>query len=580
MKNCLILILAINQLFLSQVIIAKELFVVTDYKNGTIVQQDLIEYIEEGKIKISTSCESKCENKAVMVLGLSGTGKSTLVNYLNGVPLVCLKDPVRKKYYLDIAPNAISLPCGFSIGHTTASQTIYPAVYTPPERDFSYVDNPGFQDTRGTAAEIANNFFRLYATEQANDFIFLLLITHPNINERAQQFRDTIKRFSEILGVFKEADVKNLSKSVAIIITHVENDGDTDEEMKYFLSLQLKNVLIEEENGGRLTPNEIKVFTEIIDNKMVEVFSNPKKEGPVSDKQAKQISSLIQSMNYFKKEDAKFRVSIPPSDVPTIYEYTAERYSTFKHQIQTILQQNITHFIKTGVDKAIVIEEVKQIESILHDVILKGSQKNNLQKFIDNMNTNILDDDSKQALNERKKVLDFFVELLPIEMQEPFTGAKNYLDELYLESMLNDKLAFITQMYRIETNIENDILIINSSFIKSSDIIIEIEKAAKVKAIDVYASHAVNFDLSLELQNYELLTIIAQKWNIEKSVSIDLSGSLVQTFPKAENAMLPGHNGMNGLPGRPGKNGGQFYGFGNKFLNLGEIFIFIFILLL
>ena len=576
MKSYLILIFAIIHLFFNQIVIGKELFVTIEYSNGTIVKQDIIEYIEEGKLKISTGCESKCEKKAVMVLGLSGTGKTTLINYLNGVPLVCLKDPITRKWILDIAPNATSLPCGFTIGHTSASQTIYPAVYTPPDEEYSYVDNPGFQDTRGVAMEIANNFFRLYATEQAMEFKFLLLTTHDDIKLRGQQFRDTIKRFSEILGIFSEADVKNLSYSVAIVITRVENDGDTDEEMKYFLSMQLKQILIEEDNAGRLTPNEKKVFTGIIDNKFVEVFSNPKIEGPVGDKQSKQIISLIESMNYFKKEDAKFRVTIPSTFVTTIFEYTLDRYSTFKQKIQTILQQNLSYLIKNVLEEATVIEEVMQVESIFRDVVSTCSQKLNLQTFIDYLNTNILEEESKQVLNDNKKVLDFFVELLPIEMQEVFSGAKNYLDEFQLENTLNDQIAFITKLYKSEITIENEVLTINTCFIKSSDIAKEIEKVAKVRAINVYASHVVNFDISLELQNYEYLTIISPKWNVENIINIDLSGTILQTvFSKAPDAILAGHNGMNGVPGLPGKNGGHFYGFGNKFLNLGEFVVFI-----
>ena len=51
---------------------------------GSGAQKDLVEFIKDGKINMDLLKE-----RAVMVLGLTGTGKSTLVNYLNNVPLVC-----------------------------------------------------------------------------------------------------------------------------------------------------------------------------------------------------------------------------------------------------------------------------------------------------------------------------------------------------------------------------------------------------------------------------------------------------------------------------------------------------------
>jgi polynucleotide 5'-kinase involved in rRNA processing len=57
-------------------------FIVTIEGSGA--QKDLVEFIRDGKINIEL-----LKKRAVMVLGLTGTGKSTLVNYLNNVLLVC-----------------------------------------------------------------------------------------------------------------------------------------------------------------------------------------------------------------------------------------------------------------------------------------------------------------------------------------------------------------------------------------------------------------------------------------------------------------------------------------------------------
>jgi hypothetical protein len=67
---------------------------------GSFAYQDLIEYIEEGRKKISSNCNSQIQEKAIMVLGLIETGKTILVNYLNGVQLQCLRARVSKNGFL------------------------------------------------------------------------------------------------------------------------------------------------------------------------------------------------------------------------------------------------------------------------------------------------------------------------------------------------------------------------------------------------------------------------------------------------------------------------------------------------
>ena len=164
--------------------------------NGSIVYQDLIEFINEGKLKMSTL---GCQKKAIMVLGLTGVGKSTLVNYLNDIPLKCTR--INSVWRLDLANANVTLQaaCGFKIGHKN-SETLYPSACTPDGKQVTYIDNPGFQDNRGFEIEIGNSFFREEIIRQVEHLKFLVLLNHADVIDRRVQFFDTVKRFSDFLG--------------------------------------------------------------------------------------------------------------------------------------------------------------------------------------------------------------------------------------------------------------------------------------------------------------------------------------------------------------------------------------------
>jgi energy-coupling factor transporter ATP-binding protein EcfA2 len=280
-------------------------------------KHDLFEYIEKGKITmLENSRRCKIEKKAIMVLGLTGTGKTTLINYLNGVPLVGMKKG--RSWRVNLKNESHTLPCGFEIGHNAHSQTHLPSAYTPPDSDFSYLDNPGFKDTGGLEYGIVNAFFRNEITENIDEFKFLLLVTPNGLDERGQQFRDSMEGFSEFLEVFDSEKAEGLSKSIGIVVARVENKiGESDEEVKEGLRDQLLEILndIKKSAQKRLSDcgSDIKcqwqiknrelVFRRVIEDLQVEIFSSPTSNATLDDTQKNQILKMIDSLQYVKKND-------------------------------------------------------------------------------------------------------------------------------------------------------------------------------------------------------------------------------------------------------------------------------------
>lgn len=207
--------------------------------NGKIYQKDLIDFMEQNKRKINSMSIQK---NAVFLLGLSGVGQSTLINYLNNVPLICKK--LNNKWVIESEPiNGTQVA---KIGHELYSQTVLSAGYTLSGANFTYIDNPGFGETHRTLAdEIANGFFTDQISANVTDLKFLLVLTDDDLRyQRGQQFRRSIKEISHLIGVFDDhidnTSLKKISKSIGIIITKVDNDGETDTNMKIFFKKNYK----------------------------------------------------------------------------------------------------------------------------------------------------------------------------------------------------------------------------------------------------------------------------------------------------------------------------------------------------
>ena len=59
--------------------------------------------------------------------------------------------------------------------------------------------------------------------------------------DRGAQFRESIKLFSEFIGLFDDKNTKNLFKSIGIIVTKVNNDGVNDEKIIELLNKKIPN---------------------------------------------------------------------------------------------------------------------------------------------------------------------------------------------------------------------------------------------------------------------------------------------------------------------------------------------------
>ena len=273
------------------------------------------------------------QDKAIVLLGFNKADLSTLVSYLNGVPLISQKQGGKWM-----------LTSKYSIKDTILFEK-FPIVELSFSNQTDNVTLIKNSYTNQIELEIVNNFYLKQLTKQVREIKFLLLESHEDLLENnGKQFRVGMKKILNYFSLL-DFDTKTLYKSVGIIISQVNNEEYEDHEIIEILSLKLSEIVNEERTNFKLNKNEAKMFSKIIANDQVGIFSTPRLSmHTLSQDQSSQIKLILNiSMEYIERKELNFNIKFNDYDLnrKNLDLYVNQKLEIFIQNFEKIV---IEHF--------------------------------------------------------------------------------------------------------------------------------------------------------------------------------------------------------------------------------------------
>ena len=205
--------------------------------------------------KLISLGESKLtkEKQAVIVIGDTGEGKSTLINYIAQNKLYAEK----KGYPLKYIVNTDNQLGDIKIGNTSVSETTIPNKWIDKD-GVAYWDCPGFGDTKGVVQDVANAFYIKKLFDNIENIKVVVVVSEETIGGgRADKFLNLLKKLGNLF-----VNLDSLKDSLSLVITKASTSD----------VIALKKFLSEE-----LIPQQ----TEYLDQKqksLLEFFASTKSE--------------------------------------------------------------------------------------------------------------------------------------------------------------------------------------------------------------------------------------------------------------------------------------------------------------
>ena len=195
--------------------------------------QNLMGLIEETEKALPNLTEIR-DKRVICFLGNTGSGKSTLINYLAGCVMERFRDGSPYKIRVSEESPIREL---VAIGNNEReSETLIPALVSFEGRHC--LDCPGFFDTRGEEINLANMVNMLKVLRSSHSIRVVLLINHYILlTEKARGLEETIKIAKKIFG--SEGALIDSASSLLIGITHIKGkqEGEDQRDLKELKSL-------------------------------------------------------------------------------------------------------------------------------------------------------------------------------------------------------------------------------------------------------------------------------------------------------------------------------------------------------
>lgn len=243
-----------------------------EFKNFSSVLQS----IEQEVRQYVTKFGPKSKKRAVLLLGLTGSGKTTILNLLMGVPHEYREKKIEHRgetvTEMELLPVTGGLKsfiktAPFKTSSGATSETKAPNFYVI--RDVLVVDCPGFGDNRGWTQSLANSFLIEALFNHFEGVQILFIENSSNLTEnRCNVLFDNL---ISLFGLFDLSDIKVLAKSLNFVFTK----GKPLKSHHYYLMDMMKS----RKQYKQLTVEQFKeyesLFDELEQKKSLIGFSEP-----------------------------------------------------------------------------------------------------------------------------------------------------------------------------------------------------------------------------------------------------------------------------------------------------------------
>lgn len=528
-----------------------------------------------------------------IALGLTGVGKSTLINFLGGKQIKAVA-PTGVRV-IDIVGESFK---GIEVGHDTISKTAVPAYWHDAANGIIYYDAPGFVDTGSPIrtkeeAEITNAFaiYKLFATFPRDRIKIMLTIPEDHIKDRGTGIRETVTT----MGQFFRNNLADVARGTCVIVTK-QDEYDAPEDARMRLGA------IAREGQGAFAPPSLGFLQNLagrlegerlIEGSKIAFFPKPTRdergrilEGGGWETAKREIATALRDTAYLNN-----------NIVPTLaISEKAKEYvdSLSKDEIDAKMREFISTICINGIKehckrKILNNQDSPQvIRTYFVDLANRIANLNtsDLTTFKHGMEE-LLRECELNDLTLRKltSLIDygiFFKQLNP-ETTYKINEWADTLSAIKRHLLMLGKDPVILDGYDEDgkdlTSLRIVGFLVGVSDIPESIINLgEYNGRKNIKRVDLYGINTIYLDKNLinhgkENENGLSFDFIAPNWQIIAPRTIDSSGGIGSDGVNGANGNTSGAHGSNGTPGKPGGNGGNFYGKGINFTDIKNLTI-------